>query len=239
MRVFHVIWGPLIVCPYSVLLFCYYSHISPLLLSPHWLLFQYCRQAPCLYQLQNNHTSLIINRNNNVIAKEHVVPTWGRCANLLISMTSTPQSPRRWKTNSPTLRCPSFSFHHPSSPSGLTYLVVPVCLVPSTVWWLVEFVLELSNQVFLHVHDVQVLVLMTKVPLVLLIIAAAADVIEDLPQLVTLGWKKTLIFTLSNKISKQIIIIIIQSSYCDHSSPTKHSPPFRTVLETPRQLFPN
>lgn len=52
---------------------------------------------------------------------------------------------------------------------------------------LVEFVLELSDQIILCVHDIQVLVLVP-VPFVLLILARAADVIEDLPQFVTLGW---------------------------------------------------
>lgn len=52
---------------------------------------------------------------------------------------------------------------------------------------LVEFVLELSDQIILCVHDIQVLVLMP-VPFVLLILAGAAYVVEDLSQFVTLGW---------------------------------------------------
>lgn len=52
---------------------------------------------------------------------------------------------------------------------------------------LVEFVLELSDQIVLRVHDIQVLVLVP-VPFVLLILAGAADVVEDLPQFITLGW---------------------------------------------------
>ena len=52
---------------------------------------------------------------------------------------------------------------------------------------LVEFLLELSDQIIFCVHDVQVLVLVP-VPFVLLILTGAADVVEDLPQFVALGW---------------------------------------------------
>lgn len=52
---------------------------------------------------------------------------------------------------------------------------------------LVEFVLELSDQIILRVHDIQVLVLVP-VPFVFLILTGAANVVEDLPQLVALGW---------------------------------------------------
>lgn len=51
---------------------------------------------------------------------------------------------------------------------------------------LVEFVLQLSDQIILRVHDIQVLVLVA-VPFIFLLLAGAANVIEDLPQLVTLG----------------------------------------------------
>jgi len=50
-----------------------------------------------------------------------------------------------------------------------------------------EFLLELSNQIILSIHDIQVLVLVP-VPFVLLILTGAADVVEDLPQFITLGW---------------------------------------------------
>ncbi|TNN72738.1 hypothetical protein EYF80_017022 [Liparis tanakae] len=50
-----------------------------------------------------------------------------------------------------------------------------------------EFLLELSNQIILSIHDVQVLVLVP-VPFVLLILTGAADVVEDLPQFIALGW---------------------------------------------------
>lgn len=52
---------------------------------------------------------------------------------------------------------------------------------------LVELLLELSDQIVLRVHDVQVLVLVP-VHFVLLVLTGAADVVEDLPQFVTLGW---------------------------------------------------
>lgn len=65
-----------------------------------------------------------------------------------------------------------------------TYLTVSVALILRGIG-LVEFVLQLSDQIILRVHDIQVLVLVT-VPLVFLLLAGAADVIEDLPQLVTL-----------------------------------------------------
>lgn len=52
---------------------------------------------------------------------------------------------------------------------------------------LVELVLELSDQIILRVHDVQVLVFVP-IPFVFLILTGAADVIEDLSEFVTLGW---------------------------------------------------
>lgn len=52
---------------------------------------------------------------------------------------------------------------------------------------LVEFVLELSDQIVLRVHDIQVLILVP-VPFVLLILTGATDVVENLPQFVTLDW---------------------------------------------------
>lgn len=67
----------------------------------------------------------------------------------------------------------------------ITYLAVPVALILSRIG-LVEFVLQLSHQVVLRVHYIQVLVLLT-IYFVFLLLAGAADVIEDLPQLVTLG----------------------------------------------------
>lgn len=66
-----------------------------------------------------------------------------------------------------------------------TYLAVPVALILHRIG-LVEFVLQLSDQIVLRVHDIQVLVLVT-IAFVFLLLAGAADVIEDLPQLVTLG----------------------------------------------------
>lgn len=67
--------------------------------------------------------------------------------------------------------------------SSLTYLVVCVRLSLGRVG-LVQLVLD---QVVLRVHDVQVLVLVA-VPVILLVLAGAADVVEHLPQFVTLGW---------------------------------------------------
>lgn len=67
-----------------------------------------------------------------------------------------------------------------------TYLAVSVTFMLSGVR-LAQFILELSVQIILCVHNIQVLVLVP-VPFVLLILAGAADVIEDLPQLVTLSW---------------------------------------------------
>lgn len=67
-----------------------------------------------------------------------------------------------------------------------TYLAVPVTFMLSRVR-LAQFILELSVQIILRVHNIQVLVLVP-VPFVLLILAGAADVIEDLPQFVTLSW---------------------------------------------------
>lgn len=52
---------------------------------------------------------------------------------------------------------------------------------------LAQFILELSVQIILCVHNIQVFIFVP-VPLVLLVLAGAADVVEDLPQLVTLGW---------------------------------------------------
>lgn len=68
----------------------------------------------------------------------------------------------------------------------LTYLTVPITFILRRIR-LVEFVLQLSDQIILRVHDIQVLVLVP-VPFVLLILTGAADVIEDLPQFITLGW---------------------------------------------------
>lgn len=68
----------------------------------------------------------------------------------------------------------------------LTYLVVSVTFMLCRIR-LVELVLELSHQIVLRVHDIQVLVLVP-VPFVLLVLTGAADVIEYLPQFVTLGW---------------------------------------------------
>lgn len=65
-----------------------------------------------------------------------------------------------------------------------TYLTVSVALILRGIG-LVEFVLQLSDQIILRVHDIQVLVLVA-VPFVFLLLAGAADVIEDLPQLVAL-----------------------------------------------------
>lgn len=52
---------------------------------------------------------------------------------------------------------------------------------------LAQFILELSVQIILRVHNIQVFIFVP-VPFVLLVLAGAADVVEDLPQLVTLGW---------------------------------------------------
>lgn len=67
----------------------------------------------------------------------------------------------------------------------LTDLVVSITLMLCRIR-LVEFVLELSDQIILCVHDIQVLVLVP-VPFVLFILAGAADVVEDLSQFITLG----------------------------------------------------
>lgn len=64
----------------------------------------------------------------------------------------------------------------------LTDLVVSVIFILSRVR-LVQFVLQLLHQVVLVVHDIQVLVVVP-VPFVLLVLAGAADVVEDLPQLI-------------------------------------------------------
>lgn len=68
----------------------------------------------------------------------------------------------------------------------LTYLVVSITFMLCRIG-LIEFLLELSDQIILSVHDIQVLVLVP-VPFVLLILTGAADVVEDLPQFVALGW---------------------------------------------------
>lgn len=62
--------------------------------------------------------------------------------------------------------------------TAFTYLAVPVALVLRRIR-LVEFVLQLSDQIVLRVHDVQVLVLVA-ISFIFLLLAGAADVIEDL-----------------------------------------------------------
>lgn len=62
--------------------------------------------------------------------------------------------------------------------STLTYLAVSITFMLRRIR-LVELVLELSDQIILRVHDVQVLVFVP-IPFVFLILTGAADVIEDL-----------------------------------------------------------
>lgn len=76
--------------------------------------------------------------------------------------------------------------HEPANDDDLTYLTVPITFILRRIG-LVEFVLQLSDQIFFRVHYIEVLVLMP-VPFVLLVLTGAADVIEDLPQFVSLGW---------------------------------------------------
>lgn len=67
-----------------------------------------------------------------------------------------------------------------------TYLVVAVAFMLRRIR-LAQFILQLSVQIILCVHNIQVLIFMP-VAFILLVLAGAADVIEHLPQLVTLGW---------------------------------------------------
>lgn len=69
---------------------------------------------------------------------------------------------------------------------ALTYLAVSITFILHRVR-LIEFVLQLLDQIVLRVHDIQVLVFMP-IPFIFLVLAGAADVIEDLPQFVSLGW---------------------------------------------------
>lgn len=68
----------------------------------------------------------------------------------------------------------------------LTDLVVSVAFMLRRIR-LAQFILELSVQIILCVHNIQVFVLVP-VPFIFLVLAGAADVIKHLPQLVTLGW---------------------------------------------------
>lgn len=66
----------------------------------------------------------------------------------------------------------------------LTDLTVPIALISSSVT-LAQLLVELPDHVVFGVHDVEVFIL---VPFALLVfvLAAAADVVEDLPELVVL-----------------------------------------------------
>lgn len=63
-------------------------------------------------------------------------------------------------------------YHHP------TDLIVTVILISASIC-LVQFLVELPDHVVFSVHDVKVFVLVS-VTLLVLILAAAADVVEDL-----------------------------------------------------------
>lgn len=86
----------------------------------------------------------------------------------------------------------------------LTYLVVSFTFILRRIR-LVEFVLQLSDQIILCVHDIQVLVLVP-VPFVLLVLTGTADVVEDLSQFVTLGWpsrRHISVITMDTKTTKE------------------------------------
>lgn len=109
-----------------------------------------------------------------------------------------------------------------SSKYPLTYLVVSVAFMLSRIR-LVEFLLELSDQIILRVHDIQVFVFVP-IPFVLLVLTGAADVIEDLPQFVTLGWSRDIDINMDTQMETENLedVLGFDVSHRDNSMVTKN-----------------